>query len=134
MVKGATRQSGALINSETGICALADGECSGYRSRNQPAGSDLSKLVTATTLGGSGERKDGGQRPLRQPLEVAERTIAAEVRRTNRNRAAERKRITAALREIERGAGDPRDEAHPIEELHNARDRVVPERPFSVSG
>jgi hypothetical protein len=84
------------------------------------------------TLADSGERKDAGQKPLVRPLEIAEGTIAAEVHRANRNRTAERKRLTAALKAIATDTGgDPRDEAALTEQLHNARERVAPERPFS---
>lgn len=77
------------------------------------------------TLAPSGERKDAGTSPLVEPLTAAERTAAADVRRANRTREGERKRLTAALKAAE-AEDDPVKMDRLTEELWAARARPVP--------
>lgn len=77
------------------------------------------------TLAPSGERKDAGTAPLVEPLTAAEKTAAADVRRANRSREAERKRLAAALKAAE-AEDDPTKIDRLTEELWAARARPVP--------
>jgi len=73
----------------------------------------------------SGERKGSGQSPIIAPLADAERAIAADVRRANRIRESERKRLTAALKAAE-AEDDPTKVEPLLDQLHAARERPVP--------
>lgn len=78
-----------------------------------------------TTLAPSGERKGAGQEPIVAPLREAERAIGAEVRRANRNRETERKRLQAAIKAAEND-GDLEQVERLTDALHAARSRAVP--------
>lgn len=83
-------------------------------------------VLYIATLAASGERKDGGQNPILEPLREAERQVRADVRAANRQRERERKRLAAQLKTAEQEGHD--DEAARLtEEIHAQRARPVPE-------
>lgn len=83
-------------------------------------------VLWLAALASSGERKGAGTNPVTEPLYEAERHIAAEVRRANRNRATERKRLEAALKAAD-ADGDPTGWQRLADALHAARPRPVPD-------
>ena len=82
-------------------------------------------VLWLAALASSGERKGAGTAPLVAPLMDAERHLAAEVRRANRNREAERKRLEAALKAAD-AEGDPTGWQRLADALHESRPRPVP--------
>lgn len=82
-------------------------------------------VLWVTALAASGERKGAGTKPLTAPLIDAERHLASEVRRANRNRETERKGLEASLKTAD-ADGDPTGWQRLAERIHEARPRPVP--------
>lgn len=82
-------------------------------------------VLWLAALADSGERKGAGTSPVLSPLVEAEKRLATEVRRANRNREAERQRLEAALKAAD-AEGDPTGWQRLADALHEARPRPVP--------
>ncbi len=82
-------------------------------------------VLWVTALAASGERKGAGTKPLTAPLIDAERHLASEMRRANRNRETERKGLEASLKTADADA-DPTGWQRLAERIHEARPRAVP--------
>ena len=82
-------------------------------------------VLWITALAASGERKGAGTKPLTAPLIDAERHLAGEVRRANRNREVERRQLEAILKAAD-AEGDPTAYQRLAERIHEARPRPVP--------
>ena len=82
-------------------------------------------VLWLTALAASGERKGAGTKPLTAPLIDAERHLASEVRRVNRNREVERRRLQALLKAAD-AEGDPTAWQRLADAMHESRPRAVP--------